>query len=178
MKTGEVIREIRKQQKKTQKEFAEMLEISPSYLSELENGKRKLNISTIEKISKKLHVSPHYLMTGNRLLMDLSSEEKERLKKEHYNEMSIIEMQKIDNISNFLSELDNNRYDVMSLKLINEIVRLSYIKKDREKQNPVTLRKLQYIINLLNNFYLSENETMSEELKINLMSQFESILKK
>lgn len=63
MKIGEAIRQIRKERKMTQKDFAKILEISPSYLSELENGKRNLNISTINKIAEKLEVPPNYLIT-------------------------------------------------------------------------------------------------------------------
>ncbi len=64
MRTGEIIRKIRKEQKQTQKDFAKILGISPSYLSELENGKRNLNISTIDKLANKMGVSSLYLMTG------------------------------------------------------------------------------------------------------------------
>lgn len=87
MKIGEAIRQIRKERKMTQKDFANILEISPSYLSELENGKRNLNISTINKIAEKLEIPPSYLI--NKAVIDQLDEMASGAKKtyDHMNEV-------------------------------------------------------------------------------------------
>ncbi|MGX7199210.1 helix-turn-helix domain-containing protein [Enterococcus nangangensis] len=63
MSIGQNIKSIRKKRNLTQKEFAKILEISNSYMSELESDKRNLSIDTINKIAKKLNVPTMQLLT-------------------------------------------------------------------------------------------------------------------
>ena len=70
MSIGQNIKSIRKKRNLTQKEFAKILEISSSYMSELESDKRNLSIDTINKIAKKLNVPTMYLLSGSNLIQD------------------------------------------------------------------------------------------------------------
>ncbi|MCF1625861.1 helix-turn-helix domain-containing protein [Tetragenococcus koreensis] len=71
MSIGQNIKAIRKERNKTQKEFAEILDISPSYMSELENDKRNLSLETISNLAKKMDVSFLYLLEGKTTFDDL-----------------------------------------------------------------------------------------------------------
>ena len=62
---GTRIKHIRTKQKKTQKYFADMLYISPSYLALIEQGKRTVTLDVLVQISKVCDVSIDYLLFGN-----------------------------------------------------------------------------------------------------------------
>ena len=64
-KMGERIRSLRIKQNKTQKYFADMLYISPSYLALLEQGKRTATLDVLAQIAKVCDVSTDYLLFGN-----------------------------------------------------------------------------------------------------------------
>lgn len=55
---GDKIKQIRKDKKISQKEFAEILEIPVSTLANYENNHREPNMETLKKISKALDISP------------------------------------------------------------------------------------------------------------------------
>lgn len=59
------ISEYRKKQGLTQEKLAEMLEITPQYLSLLETGKREANLKMLVKISIALDISVDRLLFGN-----------------------------------------------------------------------------------------------------------------
>ena len=58
------IRTLRKNAKKTQSHFADMLYISPSYLALIESGKRTPTVEILAQISKLCDVSIDYLIFG------------------------------------------------------------------------------------------------------------------
>ena len=62
---GNRIRDLRSKQKKTQKYFADMLYISPSYLTLIEQGKRTVTLDVLAQIAKVCDVSTDYLLFGN-----------------------------------------------------------------------------------------------------------------
>lgn len=62
---GNRIKLLRIQQNKTQKYFADMLYISPSYLALIEQGKRTVTIDVLMQIAKVCDVSTDYLLFGN-----------------------------------------------------------------------------------------------------------------
>lgn len=64
MEMGERIKLLRTKQNKTQKYFADMLYISPSYLALLEQGKRTATIDVLAQIAKVCDVSTDYLLFG------------------------------------------------------------------------------------------------------------------
>lgn len=56
MDLGTVIKNIRKQKKMTQGHFADLCDISQTYLSQIESNQREPNLSTIRVISEQLGV--------------------------------------------------------------------------------------------------------------------------
>lgn len=62
---GERIKLLRMKQNKTQKYFADMLYISPSYLALLEQGKRTATLDVLAQIAKVCDVSTDYLLFGS-----------------------------------------------------------------------------------------------------------------
>lgn len=61
---GERIKELRIKRHKTQKYFADMLYISPSYLALIEQGKRTATLDVLVQIAKVCDVSTDYLLFG------------------------------------------------------------------------------------------------------------------
>lgn len=61
---GKRIKTLRTKQHKTQKYFADMLYISPSYLALIEQGKRTATIDVLAQIAKVCDVSTDYLLFG------------------------------------------------------------------------------------------------------------------
>ena len=64
MEMGIRIKELRMKQNKTQKYFADMLYISPSYLTLIEQGKRTITLDVLVQIAKVCDVSTDYLLFG------------------------------------------------------------------------------------------------------------------
>lgn len=62
---GDKIKQIRKDKKISQKDFAEILEIPVSTLANYENNHREPNIDTLKKISNALGISPVELFPNN-----------------------------------------------------------------------------------------------------------------
>lgn len=77
MTIGENIRRLRKERKQTQKEMADIIGISRTYLTDLENNRKNLSSKTLQSISDKLDVSMYYLTTGNKAMNDMTDEELE-----------------------------------------------------------------------------------------------------
>ena len=59
---GKKIRECRKKAKMTQEQLAEEAGISPTYMSEIENGRKKAGRDVLCKIAEVLEVSVDYLL--------------------------------------------------------------------------------------------------------------------
>ncbi|UXR51000.1 helix-turn-helix domain-containing protein [Staphylococcus simulans] len=57
MKFGQNIKQIRKQRNLTQKQLANQIEISRSYLSDIENRNKNPNIKTVKKLADSLGLS-------------------------------------------------------------------------------------------------------------------------
>jgi len=66
MTIGNRIKTLRSEKKLNQKAFSEVIEISTSYLSDIESGKKSnLNMDIAVNIAKKLpEISLHWLLTG------------------------------------------------------------------------------------------------------------------
>jgi transcriptional regulator with XRE-family HTH domain len=66
-KSSHPLRDIRLSQGMTLEELSDMSKLSPSYLSRLESGTRRLNVDTIDRLSKALQCNPSdLLVTGVR----------------------------------------------------------------------------------------------------------------
>jgi len=62
---GQRLKEIRQKLKLLQKDFAAGLEVSGSFLSEIEKGKTNPGFDVLRKIYINYHVNLHYLMDGS-----------------------------------------------------------------------------------------------------------------
>ncbi|MBR1852092.1 MAG: helix-turn-helix transcriptional regulator [Lachnospiraceae bacterium] len=61
---GNRIREYRLENRLTQAEFAEIMDISVNFLSEIENGKKGMSQDTIYRLCKHFHLSADYIIFG------------------------------------------------------------------------------------------------------------------
>lgn len=75
MSIGENLKKIRKEKKLTQQKLAEEMNISRSYLSDIENNRKNPSSKTLDSLAEKLNVSMLYLTTGKKTLNDLSNTE-------------------------------------------------------------------------------------------------------
>lgn len=61
---GQRIRQLRHIHDYTQAEFAELIDVSVNFLSEIENGKKGLSQDTLAKICRQLNTSADYILFG------------------------------------------------------------------------------------------------------------------
>lgn len=61
---GRRVHEFRVQNKYTQALFAESIDISVNFLSEIENGKKGMSQETLYKLCKRFHLSADYILFG------------------------------------------------------------------------------------------------------------------
>lgn len=97
---GQRIRQLRLLNDYTQAEFAELIDVSVNFLSEIENGKKGLSQDTLSRICQQLNSSSDYILFGTKqkqsslieIANSLSVEELETTI--HYLE-ALLEMKKI-----------------------------------------------------------------------------------
>ena len=63
--TGERLRGIRENMKMNREEFSEKIDITDSFLGQIERGERALSVKTLRKVVKYTGVSADYLLFGN-----------------------------------------------------------------------------------------------------------------
>ena len=61
---GERLREIRENMHMTREEFSEKIDITDSFLGQIERGERSLSVKTLRKVVKYTGVSADYLLFG------------------------------------------------------------------------------------------------------------------
>ena len=61
---GERLREIRENMHMTREEFSEKIDITDSFLGQIERGERSLSVNTLKKVVKYTGVSADYLLFG------------------------------------------------------------------------------------------------------------------
>ena len=61
---GERLREIRESMKMTREKFSEKIDITDSFLGQIERGERALSVRTLRKVVKYTGVSADYLLFG------------------------------------------------------------------------------------------------------------------
>lgn len=69
-KIGQRVRQLRIPNDYTQAKFAELIDISINFLSEIENGKKGLSQDTLAKICKQLNTSADYILFGVKTKQD------------------------------------------------------------------------------------------------------------
>ncbi|MCC8101899.1 MAG: helix-turn-helix domain-containing protein [Clostridiales bacterium] len=65
---GSRIRQARREKKITQEKLAELSDVTPHYIYEIEHGMKAMSLDTLEKISLALDLSLDYLFWGNEAL--------------------------------------------------------------------------------------------------------------
>lgn len=94
---GNRIKEQRKKLKLTRESFSEKINISPQFLSDIENGKKGMSIETLYKICNTFNISADYLLFGNLLISNSENSIYNLLKDNAY----------YDDIENILISLNN-----------------------------------------------------------------------
>lgn len=74
---GKRVKEVRKQHHLSQAQLAELADLSPQYLSQIETAKKQASLQSLINISKALNVSLDDLLIGNQI----------EKKSEYYNEI-------------------------------------------------------------------------------------------
>lgn len=62
---GRRIKNARVEQKLTQEELADKINVSVAFMSRVERGDSKINLKRLTQIAETLNVSPGYLLTGS-----------------------------------------------------------------------------------------------------------------
>ena len=62
---GERLRNIRENMKMTREKFSEKIDITDSFLGQIERGERALSVKTLKKVIKYTGISADYLLFGN-----------------------------------------------------------------------------------------------------------------
>ena len=88
---GKVLRNLRQEGRYTQKQFADLLGISRSFLSELETGEKNPSVQLLHKISETFKIPPAILY--------LRAIDEDHIPEEHKEEI-------LDKISSFAREMD------------------------------------------------------------------------
>lgn len=65
---GSIIRKYRKHKGYTIEELAELTELSPRYVSDIELRNKGMSLQTFEKMCKVLDIPPDYLLSGKEIL--------------------------------------------------------------------------------------------------------------
>ncbi|GAA0795811.1 XRE family transcriptional regulator [Clostridium sp. AF19-22AC] len=70
---GKRIRSQREYMHLTREQFAEMIEISPQFLADIESGKKGMSFTTLQKLCSSLGVSCDYIVLGKTADSDTSN---------------------------------------------------------------------------------------------------------
>lgn len=65
LETGRRIRGFRTQNNLTQAQFAESLDVSTNFISEIETGKKSISLDTLCRLCSTYHLSADYLLFGS-----------------------------------------------------------------------------------------------------------------
>lgn len=168
MNIGDNLKKIRKEKGFNQIKFANSLNISQSYLSDLENGRKNISIETAKNIADKLDVTLGYLTSGNKMLGDLTQDDKEvemlKLDK-HINEtQSKIEANLKNNLFNLLQE----DIPFMELHYLNN----AYNFYELEKNSKDNILRISVILQMLR----QHKNTSDEEIYKDILKEFDDFL--
>ena len=97
---GENIKKIRQSKVMSQDILSEKAEISPGFLSEIENHKKTGTFDTLAKIAEALDVEPYELLLPQNSVVNLDSRKTKQLMKQLRKNVC----DTMDTIENFLSE--------------------------------------------------------------------------
>ncbi|WP_186578516.1 helix-turn-helix domain-containing protein [Aquibacillus kalidii] len=158
MEIGGNIKVIRKERKLTQEQLAKVMNLSRSYLSDLENNRKNPSSKTIELLAEKLNVSMLYLTTGKKTLNDLDDNELKKqiefvgdnIKAENYNVSKFVKKS--------LKELSDSELEsIVSQYLANVLI---FLRTSNEEE----LRTLTvFIVQLIKNRNIGKHEYTNQE---------------
>ena len=175
MNIGENIKKVRKEQNATQEEFAKKLEISRSYLSDIENNRKNISTNTLRNISEKLNVSINYLTTGVKTVGDLTEKEINEQFKEQSDFLNQDIMTKIGIIKSELNLLNENNLSIIEVQyLFNSFKFLKVATNDE-------INRIQLILNQLVKFkkkHYNKDEIDKNQLYKELANYFNKFLNK
>jgi transcriptional regulator with XRE-family HTH domain len=168
MTIGDNIKRFRKERNITQSEFAQKAEISQSYLSDLENNRKNISTKTLENLAEKFNVSTTYLTTGNKLLTDLTEDERQNQFIEIANENAKKQLKKENDIKNKLFELLKKDLNFLEVHYLNSAY--NFLQED-EKSN------VFFMSNLLQLVYQEKGSNDVERYE-DIKNEFDEFLKK
>lgn len=177
MAIGDNIKKIRKEKGFTQQQFAKEINISQSYLSDLENNRKNISTKTLELLSEKLNISMNYLTTGEKMLRDLTEDE---MATEFFNwseKMNEDKRNKFKKISKFFNNIDNTDLSVIEVQFLNNSIKFfQNATSDEINFMQVLLLKLNkyYDAKYHDNYDKNEIDNVYNDLK----NSFDDFLKK
>lgn len=177
MAIGDNIKKIRKEKGYTQQQFAKEINISQSYLSDLENDRKNISTKTLELLSEKLDVSMNYLTTGEKMLRDLTEDEIGTEFIDWSKKMTNDKNEKLTSLKSIFNNLQNNDLSVIEVQfLTNSIKFFQNATSDEINFMQVLLLKLNkyYDVKYHDNYDKNEIENVYNDV----INSFDNFLKK
>lgn len=169
MNIGDNIKKIRKEKGLKQTDFANLLNISQSYLSDLENSRKNISVDTAKQIAKNLNVTMGYLTSGNKMYGDLTDEEKKDQFLKLNKELAKNNTTREQNLKNNLLELIKADLQYLDVHFLNN----TYNFYELEKDNEDNLLFVSVLLQQLYNYKSSGNKEAFDDI----MNDFSDFLK-
>lgn len=169
MNIGDNIKKIRKERGLKQTDFANLLNISQSYLSDLENSRKNISVDTAKQIAKKLNVTMGYLTSGNKMYGDLTDEEKKDQFLKLNKELAKSNTTREQKLKNNLLELIKTDLQYLDVHFLNNSYNFYELEKDNEDN-------LLFVSVLLQQLY-SYKSSGNKEAFDDIMNDFSDFLK-
>lgn len=178
---GERISAIRKSLGLTMELFGnKVLNADRSLVSKWERGKAVPNNARVKIIAEIGNVSVSYLLYGKTTFDDLSDEDKARILAEQSKNLSDREKGGIENLRYFLDNPNSNSKSYRhTVFLLSAALHYSYVHEKKPDEDPVLIRMMENIINILNDYAVSGEETSNytkEEIRKTLIERLDYIL--
>lgn len=178
---GERISAIRKSLGLTMELFGnKVLNADRSLVSKWERGKAVPNNARVKIIAEIGNVSVPYLLYGKTTFDDLSDEDKARILAEQSENLSKREKGSIENLRYFLDNPNSNSKSYRhTVFLLSAALHYSYVHEKKPDEDPVLIRMMENIINILNDYAVSGEETSNytkEEIRKTLIERLDYIL--
>ncbi|WP_125762270.1 helix-turn-helix domain-containing protein [Companilactobacillus hulinensis] len=186
MKPGEIIREYRKDKGWTQQQLAKKLDISRSYMSEIEHDKRNMGVQLLKSIAKKLDI-PASKLVDTSYYVDAKDRELFRKEAPDYVKeqfaQTILDWENDQRgssekyVKDFFDDVDFNEtvFKNQTSELLAEAIKFSYINQPKQlNDDPVKIRELTYIVSVINNY---QNNEMTDKTQAEILESLTSILK-
>lgn len=169
MSVGKTLKEIRKQRNLTQAELANKINISRSYLSDIENERKHPSVKTTQELAKKLNVTVNYLSSGIKMYGDLTDEEKREQFLKLNKELAHKNTTREETLKNDLLELIKTDLHYLDVHFLNN----AYNFYETEKENEDNLLFISVLLQQLYNYKGSQ----SKETYDDIMNEFSEFLK-